>query len=292
MKKTLELMKEKPNKSWWSTLLVGAASFLLGQILFGILVAPLLGALTGEADVESMTSYAGSLTGLFSFGLSLFLLMAYNKKVNKRDHAALGFATESPLKEYGQGILAGLVAIVTVVGLAWILGAYSFEVSSKTNWLAILLFAVGFALQGMTEEVICRGYVQSSIASRYGMWPGLMASSIFFTLLHAMNPNLSFFSILNLFLFGLVFSLLYWLTDSIWLVGAAHSIWNFSLGPVLGIAVSGNRLPSTILVGQALAGKDLLSGGSFGAEASILTTAFGILVCILLYLAIRKKEAK
>ena len=170
------------------------------------------------------------------------------------------------------------------------MGAFSFSVNSATNWLMIVLSLVGFGIQGLTEEVICRGYIQTGVIAHKGMVWGVLVNSIIFVLLHAMNPGMTFLPILNLFIFAVVFSLLYLLTDNIWIVGAAHTAWNFLLAPGLGIKVSGNRFVTSILEGTSIVGKELLNGAAFGAEGSILTTIFGILACIYMVQMTRKKN--
>ena len=73
--------------------------------------------------------------------------------------------------------------------------------------------------------------------------------------------------------------MMYYYHDNIWVVSGFHSGWNFILGPVLGIPVSGFMLPSTILKTSLSSELTLLNGGLYGFEAGLPVTF--IAVCII-----------
>jgi hypothetical protein len=60
----------------------------------------------------------------------------------------------------------------------------------------------------------------------------------------------------------------YAFTRRLWLPIGIHFAWNFTQGGVFGVAVSGNDIPG-LLQGR-LSGPVWLSGGAFGAEASVV----------------------
>lgn len=136
-----------------------------------------------------------------------------------------------------------------------------------------------------------RGYLQNGIAATKGYGFAIVVQALVFTILHGANPGISIMALVNLFVTAIMLGLLFRYTDSIWLVGGMHFIWNFALGPILGIQVSGNVFPTTILTASA-SGNELLTGGAFGMEASILTTIFVIIFNIVLYNLIKKKNQK
>ena len=57
-----------------------------------------------------------------------------------------------------------------------------------------------------------------------------------------------------------------------------HLTWNFFQGPVFGFEVSGIEAES--IINQSVSGSDLLTGGAFGFEGSLLCT-FAIVLMIL-----------
>lgn len=219
----------------------------------------------------------------------LLAILIINEKLNKRTDAALGFHPRRAGTNYLLGLLAGVVVIVVVVGTAAALGAVRIAVNPEVRWWIILVLMIAFAIQGMAEEVFFRGYIQSSVAASKGMWFAVIVQAVLFAAIHALNPGMQLLPALNLVVFGFLFGLLYWYADSMWLVGAMHFAWNFLLGPVLGIEVSGMVLPSTVFE-ASVSGDELLTGGPFGVEGSILTTIIGVLGCVILHLLIRRKQ--
>ena len=57
-----------------------------------------------------------------------------------------------------------------------------------------------------------------------------------------------------------------------------HLTWNFFQGPIFGFEVSG--IESESIIKQSVTGNEILTGGSFGFEGSILATV-GIIIMIL-----------
>jgi hypothetical protein len=132
-------------------------------------------------------------------------------------------------------------------------------------------------VQGMAEEVLCRGYFLSSYARRYPVYAAVIANSLFFASLHLLNPGITPLAFVNLTLFGVLASLYFIRRGSIWGIGAFHSIWNLVQGNFYGIQVSGMPLGNSLFATESVAGKTLANGGSFGMEGS--------LVCTVVYLA-------
>ena len=167
--------------------------------------------------------------------------------------------------------------------------AIAFEPSRYHNELIIVSLLFGFWVQGTTEEIVCRGFVMNKLRTTWGFWPAVLINAAIFTLIHAFNPGMGVFPVINLFLFGLVFSLVFAVTDNMWLTGAAHGMWNFAQGCIFGVLVSGNRVPESILETHYLSDKGLLNGRDFGLEGGLITTLVGVVVFILLVILYQKK---
>ena len=114
--------------------------------------------------------------------------------------------------------------------------------------------------------------------------------SFLFTCIHLLNPNLSIIALTNVFLAGVTFSLIYYYTGNLWLVGAMHTLWNFILGFIVGSQVSGIPTFYSILFSLPIKGKDLISGGEFGFEASIVETMLEIGVSLFVIYLIKKEK--
>ena len=191
--------------------------------------------------------------------------------IEERSLKSLGFHRLMTKGLYIKGWLIGIVLVLVVYGLNVLLA----RVTSQWNqWhtLAMILYVVGFAIQGLGEEVLCRGYLMNNISSYWGPVWGIVLNSLLFSLLHFFNPAVSFIALLNVFLAGVLFSVIFYYNDSIWFVGAIHSAWNFMLGPVLGIPVSGNVLPSAWFITRLPKKTVLWHGGDFGFEGGLVAT--------------------
>ena len=157
----------------------------------------------------------------------------------------------------------------------------------------LLLFFLGFLIQGMSEELLCRSYLMLSLARRLPVWVCVAGNAMLFSLLHIGNPNVSAVALLNIFLFGVFASVLTLRRGSVWMIGALHSMWNFAQGNLFGIPVSGLKgLPSPMQASIA-EGKwqTLISGGDFGLEGGLAVTAV-LLVSLALVIFLPKFSPK
>jgi hypothetical protein len=87
---------------------------------------------------------------------------------------------------------------------------------------------------------------------------------------------------------GVLLSAAYYLTRRLWFPIGLHAAWNFSLAGIFGLRVSGVD-PVRGFIQGSLHGPDLLTGGSFGPEGSVVTVALGLALGIALLLKARQK---
>lgn len=166
------------------------------------------------------------------------------------------------------GILVGTVLISAVIEILWFAGAYEiiginhFSVSSYAFIISVLA--------AVFEEVLFRAVGFRILEEWLGSWIALAVSALAFGLIHLSNPNSSLLASLAIALeAGVLLGAGYMLTRRLWFVIGLHFSWNFVLGGIFGVSVSGIPLPG--IFKSALSGPELLTGGSFGAEASIVT---------------------
>ena len=110
-----------------------------------------------------------------------------------------------------------------------------------------------------------------------------------FAFLHSGNPEAGLLAIINVFLAGIFLGISYVYTHNLWFAIFFHLSWNFLLGPVLGFPVSGLELPPALQV--TISGNELMTGGKFGFEASVIQTALFIIAILLIYLYHRNQIA-
>src|SRR5262249_51200933 len=112
-----------------------------------------------------------------------------------------------------------------------------------------------------------------------GPFATILPVGVVFALLHENNPNANWFGIANTAGFGVLFGYAYLRSRDLWLPIGLHFGWNFTY-PLFGVNLSGLRIKVTGYEMSWTAG-DLWSGGAYGPEASLLTSA--VLVALFAY---------
>jgi len=230
-----------------------------------------------EASMEVATSDAMMITQLFATIITTGVTMLFCKFLQKRKMRTLGFKKPGMWKEYGVGMLIGLGMMTAIVLIGVVTGAmelqFNAELASAGSIAMLITMFVGFLIQGMSEEVLCRGYFLISLARKNGkVWMGIIVSSVAFAALHLGNSGIAPLAFVNLILFGVFAGVYFIRRGNIWGVCAIHSIWNFAQGNIFGVLVSGNDFGTTIFTSTINEEMTIINGGSFGLEGGILTT--------------------
>lgn len=242
-----------------------------------------------EVEAQLLNGDGFMIFTLFIDIIMIVLVCLFCKLFQKRKMSTLGFCKKGAVKEYLIGAVAGAVVFSLAVLGSVATGAMKIEGNAADFSIGIfIVYLLGFMIQGMAEEVLCRGYFMVSFARRYPMIIAVLVNSIGFGIFHLANPGMTPLAMVNLCLFGIFASLYFIKRGNIWGIGAFHSIWNFIQGNVYGIQVSGTGELNSLCKATPVEGKELLSGGAFGLEGSILVT---IVLCIgILILYFWKKE--
>jgi len=172
------------------------------------------------------------------------------------------------------GLAIGTTLFVTVMGLLALTGHYRYVGRAAIPGLgtAFLLTTVG----AVAEELIFRGFLFRVIASIGGTWIAVAISAVLFGVLHGFNPHATIVSSLAIALeAGGLLAFAYAATQKLWLPIGFHIAWNFTEGDIFGVAVSGHKPLPSLFVGH-VSGPEYLTGGAFGAEASL----FAVIVCV------------
>lgn len=189
------------------------------------------------------------------------------------------------------GAAVGALLMGAVYLILWGLGMARFSVSAGLDGLTVAV--VYHLATAMGEELLFRAVLLRIVEAATGTAVAIGISAAIFGLLHAANPGATPFAIAALTIeFGIMLALAYVLTRNIWLAVGVHMSWNFTQGYVFGVEVSGVSQPYSMLK-TALSGPDLLTGGSFGPEASILSLGVSAVASVVLVvLILRKREWK
>ena len=178
------------------------------------------------------------------------------------------------LKEFLSGIALGLSLFTAVMLALWIAGTYH-----PASWGSPALLARGFLLAlvaAVVEEIIFRGFLFRLSAKLFGTWGALVLTSVLFGAAHASNPGATVGSSVAIALeAGILLGAAYAMTQRLWLPIGLHLGWNFAEGSIFGMSVSGTAKQASLITGS-LHGRNLLTGGAFGPEASILA----VIICL------------
>jgi len=227
--------------------------------------------------------------GLAQFiGRALPPLIAYLVLVKLIERRRMTELAPRKLAPHGLlGLLAGVVLFSTVVGALWLLGSYHVTgFNPHAAWLPALLM-VGLGA-GIGEEIMFRGVLFRILEEGLGTWWALLISALFFGAVHIGNPGATLWSSAAIAIeAGLLFGMLYHVTRSLPLCMGLHAAWNFAQGTIYGIPVSGTPADGWLI--STRSGPDWLSGGVFGAEASVIALGLCSLCTLaLLVVALRR----
>lgn len=168
------------------------------------------------------------------------------------------------------GLLLGTLGMVLIFGIVWAMGGRTIHrLGGPFDWQVV--FTAGL-VAGISEEIIFRGVLFRLVEHWLGTWGATALSGIIFGAVHMSNKNATLVGALGIALeAGVLFALLYAWSRNLWLLMGFHGAWNVVQGPVLGSAISGATSNGYGYVVSAPKGPELLSGGVFGLEASIVT---------------------
>ena len=209
---------------------------------------------------------------------------AYVRIVERR--AVTELSSSHAVRELGGGLLLGALLFSTSIGILAASGVY--QITGNNGWGVMLGSVPGFILTGVLEETVIRGVVFRILEKSLGSWLALGISAVIFGGLHLLNPGATFLNAAAISVEGgVLLAAAFMLTRRLWLCIGIHIAWNFTQGGIFSVAVSGGK--STGLLQSRMVGPDWLTGGTFGAEASVV--AFAVCAAagaVLIVLAIRK----
>src|SRR5260221_1315019 len=236
------------------------------------------------------TMAKGTSTGvqaIITVGLTFFVYKIAIRHLGKYPRDDL--PGRGALRNVGLGLSAGAALFSAVVCAAYLAGVYRVTGCCSAAQLVKDIFGAAI-FAGFMEELLFRGILFRWIEEFGGSWAALLITSALFGLIHIMNPNATWFSSFAIAVeAGLLLGGAYMLTRSLWMPIGLHAAWNFTQGFIFDVPVSGNEERG--LVTAKLSGHVILSGGSFGIEASVIALA----VCTaagswLVWLAVRRGQ--
>lgn len=245
---------------------------LVEQMLNGAITQQQYLTSLAELVLDATAHPAAVLANLFGTGAIIAACLVYHCAIKKNSPSTLGIRKQNAFCHYIIGLLFGFMLFSGALAVVIFSGAGSIALAKNANYLYIVLFFLGFLVQGFEEELLLRGFLFGQLKGVTSRSWAVFISSLFFSLLHVGNPGVNFTAILNLTLFGIFAAMYYQRTQSIWGVSALHSMWNFTQGNIWGVPVSGLNVGGGIFTFTPATGREVTNGGLFGLEGGLAVT--------------------
>ncbi|HEV7683332.1 MAG TPA: CPBP family intramembrane glutamic endopeptidase [Pyrinomonadaceae bacterium] len=181
-------------------------------------------------------------------------------------------------RDFLLGSAVGVASLAVAAGIAMAGGGLRFTISGRAvllQMIGTLVFSgVLFIFAGLAEEAMFRGYPLQTMTRANLAWLAVFLTSVPFAASHLRNPNVvAGFTFINTTLAGIWLAVAYLRTRSLWFPLGVHWAWNWALGSLCGLPVSGitNLAPQPLLRGLDL-GPAWLTGGTYGLEGGLAAT--------------------
>jgi membrane protease YdiL (CAAX protease family) len=246
------------------------AFFLLIWVATGVALSMLIARASDEFLQNQLVALALNEIALFVPAVAAMLL-------------AVRFVDHRPLSTFGIGFLPkwrehlGLGLVIAAGMLGVLIGGCYLLGYVRIHWTAgqvpattLLATFVLLLVAALNEELVFRGFPLQVLIEGMGEWPAIIAMSALFGAMHIGNPNSSILGTVNTLVAGILLSLAYVRTRSLWFPYAIHIGWNLGLGFVFGFPLSGIDIASLWTTGTA--GSETILGGDYGPEGGLLAT--------------------
>ena len=247
-------------------------------------------ALFGEMSFDSPTML---ILTVFSLLGSFLALWVATKFIDRKPLMSIGLSIKDKTNEMLIGLAFALAFIGGLFAILWLIGAINVTgyVGFKPGVfiVSMMLFMAAF-----DEELIFRGYILNNMMdATSNSWFALAGSSVLFALLHAGNPSIwsTWVPMTELFAAGFILGISYTFTKNLWFPTFFHFGWNFFQG-LFGFEISGLNVDSWKMISHENTSNvpDIVSGGSFGIEGSVITLSCTIICTYLIFKYYNDKE--
>jgi membrane protease YdiL (CAAX protease family) len=208
----------------------------------------------------------------------------YVRLVERRPVDELG--QRSAYIEFGAGYLLGAALFTSVILVLGLLGV--FHIVGRNPAYVMVAPFFWLIMHAVSEELVFRGLIFRLVEGSLGSVAALLISAAIFGAAHGFNPGATVMSTLAISIeAGVLLGVAFMLTRRLWLCIGIHAAWNFVQGGVFSVPVSGTEFIG--LFQGKLQGPEWLTGGAFGAEASVISVVICFPVALGLYRVAQKR---
>ena len=273
------------------SLIVVSAGGILSLFLFRILdIEEKLTAWLGSDNLGTFLS-----DYLFTIGvwIAALLFLAIPKKNRPMLKALAPNRTGNNLK----GILIGLLLGFGTNGFCVLMSVLTGDIKLSYNGidpLVLVVFLIAVFIQSSSEELTDRIYLYQKLRRRYrNPLIAILFSAIVFMAMHIPNPGFTAVAGSQIFLVGVVWALIVYYYDSVWVAFWFHAAWNYTQNIIFGLPNSGIVSEYSIFKLEAASARDgLFYNVNFGVEGSIGSSLILLVVIIILVVINRGKPEK
>ena len=268
-------------KTWLVLLMLPAVYFVYNTLisLSAIIFTVFYAMVNSGSPKAFLNPDAVRLFALFSAVMAVVTVLAYVKYAEMRPFSTMGVTKNKILRQFGLGSLLGLAMIGVPILILFLFNG-TISLNKNTCFNLLILYLLGFIVQGISEEFFMRGYIFTSLYKASNLIFAVTVSSLIFALLHLINPETGLLPFMNYFLFGVFACLFFLRTKNIWAVSVFNGVWSIFQGNIFGIQISGHIYHETLFNIESAA-PSWLSGDDFGLEGGLIVTAVLITAALL-----------
>lgn len=283
---------------WWIVLfLISFVLILIGQLLGALVFELPTGILVGMFGEEKILTDAWVTALMYIEFLGIWTIVLLVLLIFKKCRPVYKALGTKPRGNSIKGLLIGLAigggTNALCILAAWLNKDIELYFHSFRPISFLLIFLAVF-VQSSAEELVCRGFLYQMLMKHYQKpWVAIVFNSLLFAFLHLGNEGVTVLSLINITVCGLLFSLMVYYYDSIWMAFAAHAAWNFTQNIIFGLPNSGNVTPySMIKLDASTALNSLFYNVGFGIEGTVFADVVLIICCVVVWFLGRKHGKK
>ncbi|MER7858808.1 CPBP family intramembrane glutamic endopeptidase [Amycolatopsis japonica] len=253
-----------------------------GRILRFPLVWTLAG-IVGVGGVSALSSGGPPVLAAVGAVAAVAVYWAVMRYVARRSTPEIAKTRAGSLAFLGIGlgflfIAVSMLIVITEFSFTWAPG------SAVVTVMSIMAVQLGAAV---TEELLFRGLLLQGLERLGGSWFALVSTAVLFGAIHLANPGATLWTGFAIAVeAGVLLGATFLWLRSIWAAVGLHLAWNTTVG-LLGLPVSGHASPG-LLVARPM-GPELVTGGQFGIEGSIVPVVVSLLLAVPMLVAAHKR---
>lgn len=263
---------------------------VIGLVPMEIIMLMLFGTDEYPPAVTAISSY------FYFIGIWVLTLLAL--RLIKAERPILSAIGTKPSGNNIKGLLIGTLAGFGLNGICILAAWLNKDIVlyfDRFEIIPLLVIFICVFIQSSAEELIYRGFVYQRFRKLYQDKPiiAIIVNSVFFSLGHLFNSNVTVLSLVNIMLIGLFLSLIVYYFDSLWCAFAIHAAWNYTQNILFGLPNSGMVSSYSLFrLDAANAYDSFFYHTGFGVEGTLFTDLLFLAACIVVVIIGRKRGAK